>query len=498
MKSIRTRIAAVFAGAIVATCLSTAAVDAQAYNVSLVGRFTPESTTTMTYPTIVYNDLWGYLSPAGGEYIVMGTTGGSYIVDATSPSQPTSLAYFDHSAGNSGWSISSWRDMKCFGTHAYIVTEGGGGMQIIDLTNPQSPQLVKTWGTGTWTNAHNIAMDMGTGVAYVCGTRGGIFAIDVKTDPINPSVIGQFRTPYVHDLHVQNGYGYFSDQNNNRMLIVDVTALPAFTTLGRATLPGTRISHNAWATEDDDYAVTTNERAGEPVGVFDIRNKANPQLVASYRTGPSSTIPHNAYIKDGIAHISYYTEGYRIVDLSDPANPTEVGYYDTWAGQSSSFNGAWACYPFQPSGNVYINDIQSGLYVLKPKATSARYGTATAGTNRPAPLIRHWGAAWLGNTKYQLRLAGGTPNTVAWFAIGFGSANANVGGLTLNVNLFAPQAAIIPTTTDAQGKASLPIGIPNIPAIDGTMVYVQAFVADPTAPIGLAATRGMRFELFAK
>ncbi|NIW25144.1 MAG: hypothetical protein GWN29_11565, partial [Gammaproteobacteria bacterium] len=39
--------------------------------------------------------------------------------------------------------------------------------------------------------------------------------------------------------------------------------------------------------------------------------------------------------------------------------------YDTWPGVSEGFNGAWGVYPFAASGNIYVSDISSGLYIFR-------------------------------------------------------------------------------------------------------------------------------------
>src|SRR5690606_38994333 len=42
---------------------------------------------------------------------------------------------------------------------------------------------------------------------------------------------------------------------------------------------------------------------------------------------------------------------------------------DTWPFASGGFNGAWGVYPFQPSGNIYVSDISTGLYIVRPQIT---------------------------------------------------------------------------------------------------------------------------------
>jgi hypothetical protein len=45
---------------------------------------------------------------------------------------------------------------------------------------------------------------------------------------------------------------------------------------------------------------------------------------------------------------------------------TEIGYFDTYPQHNNAaFNGVWNVYPYLPSGNIVISDIDSGLFVVK-------------------------------------------------------------------------------------------------------------------------------------
>ncbi|MFQ5503845.1 MAG: LVIVD repeat-containing protein, partial [Planctomycetota bacterium] len=341
-------------------------------NAKLLAQFRPIQATNY------YNDIWGYVA-GGREHAILGVSNGTYFIDCSVPSSLKVRAMISYSAGGSGWRPSGWRDIKSYGSYAYIVTEGGGGMQIVDLRNPLAPTIVKTWGGSIWTHAHNIAMDQENGIAYVCGTSSviGAHVIDVKTDPVNPKLITSYRGSYVHDLHIQQGYAHLAEIYTNLYRIIDVSKLPSIRSVAAVRTTGLRYAHATWATWDTNYCLTTNEAAGGPIGVWDIRTKTSPRLIASYTAGPASAIPHNVFIRDRVGHFSYYTEGYRSVDLSDPSKPVEVAWYDTWPNASSGYNGNWGCYPFSPSGTIYASDRTYGMFVIKPKSAVAYYGGDT-------------------------------------------------------------------------------------------------------------------------
>jgi hypothetical protein len=107
--------------------------------------------------------------------------------------------------------------------------------------------------------------------------------------------------------------------------------------------------------------------------VWDLVDRTTWDLVVpSWQTNSNSPI-HNVFVLGDYVHISYYEDGYVVLDVSDPTNPEFAGQYDTHPQASTgNYTGAWGCYPYLPSGNVLISDMVTGLYVLKftPGVTS--------------------------------------------------------------------------------------------------------------------------------
>ena len=104
-----------------------------------------------TYPSVGYNDCWGYTAPDGREYALLGVQNGTSIIDITDPPYDSEVAFIP-SAG------SLWKDIKTYRSYAYVTTESSGGMQIIDLSNlPNSASLASTYsGLGA---SHNLYID---------------------------------------------------------------------------------------------------------------------------------------------------------------------------------------------------------------------------------------------------------------------------------------------------------------------------------------------------
>ncbi len=472
----------------IAAILATDTASAQIRNVQLLGRFNKYRR---------YNDVWAFRHSNGKEYALLGVSTGISIVDVSNPARPKEVKFI------SGTRSSTWRDVKNFGDWIYAVTENSGeGMMVIDMTNAANPVLKQFWGrNASWRHSHNIAMDWGTGIAYVCGTSRGTLLVDVKTNPASPRQVGTYFSPYLHDLAVQHGFGYFCDQNGNNLRIVDVRNPASLRQLGIVRQPGRRIAHNVWASHDDKIACTTNETSSGPIGVFDVSNKRAPKLLATIRASSSfSAIPHNVYITDYVGHASYYTEGMITFDLSNPSKPVQVGQYDTFPGSSGGFNGAWGCTTALDSGHVFVSDLSSGLYILKPKSTAAYYGGGTKGTGGKLPRIRQRGAPYIGNATYRVMLMNAKASSPALMIIGGKKANLTVAGLNLLVDLTAPPPILVGMATNASGQISVPFGIPNQAGLNGVNLFMQFLVFDSgsSSSLGLSASKGMQIGLFTK
>ncbi|MEM7204437.1 MAG: choice-of-anchor B family protein [Planctomycetota bacterium] len=445
-----------------------------ASNTALLGRFDPVDD---------YNDVWGYVAPDGREYALLGANNGTYVLDCTDPTIPTERAFI---AGPRA----CCRDIRTYRDYAYVVSDAptGGALQIIRLTDPDNPVLVNEW-SAAFTSAHNVTIDTTTGRLYASGTTGPSPIVDIATDPENPVAIGSMGGTYIHDMQVQNGVAHVARIFDSEYQSVDVSNPTAVTGLGTASVT---VAHNAWPTRDDRFVVTCSESRGGFLSVFDISNPRLPRLVSTWRTGPSTAVPHNALLLDRVAHVSWYGEGYRVLDLADPANPVEIGFFDD--STAGGFLGNWGVYPFQPSGVVYLSDRQLGFYTLDVSARSTRYGEATPGTGGIAPTIRPFGAAYRGNPNFELQMEAAPPGAAFALLLGVRGPLPVGPGLQILIDLSQP-FFLVNGVTDASGNAR--IGVPIPAATPAVTLAAQFFAVDPAGAFNLTATRGLEFAVFA-
>lgn len=297
-----------------------------------------------------YNDIWGYVDPMGNEYALLGVRNGTAIISLANPSNPIEVAFIPAT-------YSIWRDIKVHEQYAYVVSEQtNDGLQIIDLSNlPNSATLVNQIDT-LFGSAHNIFID--NGFAYVIGTNvGGMQILDLS-DPVNPIQTATYLTGgSIHDVYVWNDTVIACMGYSGEYHLIDVTdkSNPQFIS-SSTSLPGI-YSHSGWMTEDKRYFYGTEEFNQRDITVWDLQDRSSWNLVVpSWQTNSNATV-HNLFIKGNYAHISYYTDGYVVLDISDPLNPFLVGEYST--------SEMWGCYPFLPSGITICSDMDNGLYVFQ-------------------------------------------------------------------------------------------------------------------------------------
>ena len=456
--------------------------QAQGRNATLLGAYNPGEYT---------NDIWGYVDPnTGKEYALLMTRARAIVLDCSNPATPIVRGTFSRSL--SGWRASTWRDARTFGHYMYVVTEGGGGMQIIDLSNPDNPTFVRTHTIPgrSWNNTHNISIDTEAGICYAVGTSGGMHVMDLNANPTNPTYLTTYTTEYVHDMQAQDGLAYLAEINRQQFRVVDVSNPSNVVNVGSAFNAS---CHTAFPNRTGTVAVATTENFGGGMTIYDVSNPASPRQLSTWATGGSVTSVHNAFILDGVIHASYYSEGYRALDISDPSRPVQVAYYDTNAS-SSGFDGAWGCYPFQPSGVVYMSDQSNGLMVIDPLSRAESYGTAAAGTGGVAPTMHTYGASYLGNANFAVEVADAQPLAPTLFMIGTAQQNLSYGGLTLLVD--TTLGVVFPSSTNAAGEARMSISVPNSAGLLGLTLHAQGFVQDAAGPLGYATTDGLRFTTF--
>ena len=320
-----------------------------------------------------YSALWGYTAPDGREYALIGLNGqggqpaGTSIVEITNAPSIAEVAFIPGPA-------SSWREMKTFRQYAFVVSEAGGGTQIIDLSQlPSAARLVKsftyTTASGNTSRSHTISIHDGFMYLNGCASwsPGGVVIFDLRNDPENPVFAGEYQPDYIHDCYVVRDTMFASAiYSGGGLYIADVRQKNSVRFIGKISYSGSG-THNAWVTKDRRYAITTDEigTTAKTLKFWDIRALPSlPTVPASTFTASPGQIEHNVTVRGDYAYVAWYSAGVRVVGIADPTQPVDAGGFDT-SPSISGYNGVWGIYPYFPSGRVIAGDMQNGLWVFR-------------------------------------------------------------------------------------------------------------------------------------
>ena len=338
------------------------------------------------------NDSWGWTDlETNKEYALMAINKGIVFIDITDPANTLILGLLETATVNS-----SWRDVKVYDSYAFIVSEATNhGMQVFDLKRLRNvlnpPENFTTDSHFTeFGSAHNIVINEESGYAYIVGASrnstygGGPIFINIQ-DPINPVIEGGFgEGGYSHDAQVITYNGPDTEyagkeiligSNENEVVIADISDKMNPIIISTISYSNVKYAHQGWFTEDLRYFILGDELDELRVGnktrsiIFDFTDLDNPTYHFDY-FGTTNAIDHNGYVKDNIYYQANYTAGVRMIDVSNAANKvfSEVGFFDTYpANNNTAFNGVWNVYPYFPSGNIIISDINNGFFVIRKK-----------------------------------------------------------------------------------------------------------------------------------
>jgi hypothetical protein len=252
-----------------------------------------------------------------------------------------------------------------FGTYVFLTDDATGSMRVIDLNDPTKPKEVARWQTHRLDRARYLHdIDITDGLAYLSYWNDGLVILDVGNgikggSPTNPQLVSQY-TYDLNDLYrgveVEGGSGYI------------------------------RGTHTAWRQRGGKYVFVGDEVfSSKPIGigipgfglgkangrlhVIDVSDIAHPREVAWYE--PPDGGSHNVWVAGDTLYMGDYQGGLRVVDISGDlrgdllAQDREIAHAITGDAQGYIPNAAMAWGAFYLNGNVFVNDVFSGLWVVR-------------------------------------------------------------------------------------------------------------------------------------
>lgn len=291
---------------------------------------------------------------------------------------------------------------------------GPGNVLVVDASDPTMPIPISGYdaglpvasaeeeeGTFVGNYAHSISLSPDGTEAYLSYWDAGFYTLDstaftlgVPAGAFAPK--GAMSVPYDYSPDgLGNTHSAVTIPGANAAVVGDEIYITTdgcpfgwmrIVSLGDATTPPHqigefRLAENgpAGCTEESLATGAATDQVLEPrIRYPNVRN-ANGDLIDGTFT------MHNQTVGERFVYTSWYGAGLRVVDVADPTNPTEAGFFvpepveltattpDTPAppyGQDRDPSNDWWVatwsYPIIRDGMIYVTDIRSGLYILRP------------------------------------------------------------------------------------------------------------------------------------
>lgn len=349
-------------------------------------------------------------NPLSGKVEPNGTT----IIDVADPKDPKIIVHLPGREGAESRAVQVAE--RYFDGKDYLLRNQEAdrftGFEVWDITDRHAPRLVSE--IGGFTEAHKAWWDVKTGFAYFSGVwpgwSGRHLMIYDLTNPHKPRFVTNWglhgqapgetgRRVGLHHPVVSGDRAYLSYLFGGDVVVLDISEKGRPKKIAQiSSLPGLTRSHTtvpyvvprkspaaAGAGKQrrllvvSEEALASNCMESRPqLFIFDAEDESKPFLLTAFQIPEGDFCkrggrfgPHQiAETKDGtlitgaLVYVAYFNAGLRVVDISEPSQPNEVGFYvpESGSGRPVQTNDVDLDY----RGLIYITDRSGGgLHILE-------------------------------------------------------------------------------------------------------------------------------------
>ncbi|WP_375769011.1 hypothetical protein NR798_46320 [Archangium gephyra] len=280
--------------------------------------------------------------------------GGLTVFDVSNPSAPVKVKTVQ--LANDTY----WNGVWAKGDALYVAS-ASRGLLVFDIREPADPQLLRHL-PDTALNVHTVFAESNR--LYAASSEGAL-VFDVTT-PTEPVELGR-HPGYPHDMFATGDRLYISNSGEG-FVVADVSNPGDIRALGTFTYPAQYAHHNAVGTFGGrTIAFEGGEGPGEHLRVLDVTDPANIVKIGRFQLRPEISI-HNMVLVGKKLYIAWYQEGVRVLDVSNPTQPTQVAWYNTFretdADPGHYYAGAFGI-RVPGDGFIYAVDSWRGLLILR-------------------------------------------------------------------------------------------------------------------------------------
>ncbi len=304
---------------------------------------------------------------AGGYAYVSALEEGLYIYDVSNPAAPRRALQLKPSKGDA-WHQAVVRDQTLY------IASTKRGVLLYDVSKPEEPLSLKSFPAeavevralafdGSWLYAASPLPNAEVIVFNATNPRELTVA---KRYFVEQSAPGVGDRPY--DVLARNGRLYVSHWSYG-LAVSDVTDPAKPKLLGRYVYDGATTRTAAVGTFGSrTLAFEAGEYWGASLRVLDVSVPDNITQVAQFKLRPEVSIRSMA-LSGTKLYLAHYQDGLRVLDVSNPNEPRQVGYYNTWRETDThrglSFYEGLSDVSVPGDGHIYATETSRGLLIFR-------------------------------------------------------------------------------------------------------------------------------------
>jgi len=287
-----------------------------------------------------------------GNYAYVGNDQLFGIVDISNPGSPVLRGKLDINGRIT--SIRAKGNYVYLGTANYLTAYYTAGLHVIDVSNPDAPALATVYDTGYWNDIWGV--EVIGGYAYMVSFE-TFYVLDIS-DVTRPFAAGSVTIDPIGTrsgvgLCVKGDHAYVA-LNERSLNVIDITTPSSPVPAG--TYSSTKISYDVAAFGNYAFA----RSVGGGFSLLDVTNPASPTLFDEYYMEDTGT-PESIFCSGDHAYVLDRREGLKIIDVSVPTSPIQVGGYP----KSPDTTGGWKYNDFYVHGNyAYLIDADGNLKII--------------------------------------------------------------------------------------------------------------------------------------
>lgn len=255
----------------------------------------------MVFPETVFV-VGNYVYVVGNRYLE--------IIDVSNPASPLHKGSILH--GEGGADLNRPQGLFVSGNYAYVTnlggTDGFGSLEIIDISNPESPvhagNIFDLESNLIFDNAHGVFVK--DNLAYVTSVE-GLLVVDVSV-PSSPAYVGKVMLHGARNVYVLGNYAYVACYESYSLQIVDISN-PASPVLvgsiahgdGGAQLDG---AWNVFVVNNYAFVVSLHSNALEIIDVSDPTAPFHAYRVADGDNGAKLSEPRGIFVSNPYVYVT--------------------------------------------------------------------------------------------------------------------------------------------------------------------------------------------------